>query len=123
MQRIIYGVFNGEHLDGEDGKHYPVPGNYASKSCLVEGDELKLTITEDCKFIYKQIKLAERKKFIARVVEEDGRIMLINEKGRLFGLLPVVISFFQLKPDDEVVAVISEDRNSHYAAVEIKLND
>ena len=30
---------------GPDGKNYPVPANYASKSKLIEGDILKLTIT------------------------------------------------------------------------------
>ena len=43
--RIIEGVFDGENMIGPDGKQYSVPANYASKSKLVEGDILKLTIT------------------------------------------------------------------------------
>ena len=53
--KIVEGVFDGQVMIGPDGKNYPVPANYASKSKLVEGDMLKLTITDDGGFIYKQI--------------------------------------------------------------------
>src|SRR5690606_16926125 len=43
-QKIIEGVFDGENMVDDAGKKYPVPANYASKSKLVEGDMLKLTI-------------------------------------------------------------------------------
>ena len=45
------GVFDGQNMMGPDGKKYPVPANYASKSKLVEGDVLKLTISDDGSFI------------------------------------------------------------------------
>ena len=53
--KVIEGIFDGQIMIGPDGKNYPVPANYASKSKLVEGDIMKLTITEDGKFMYKQI--------------------------------------------------------------------
>src|SRR3989338_10359289 len=53
--KVIEGVFDGQNMIGPDAKQYPVPANYASKSKLVEGDVLKLTIAEDGSFIYKQI--------------------------------------------------------------------
>ena len=49
--KIIEGVFDGQTMIGPDGKNYPVPANYASKSKLVEGDILKLTINDDGGFI------------------------------------------------------------------------
>ena len=52
---VIEGTFDGQIMIATDGKQYPVPANYASKSKLVEGDVLKLTITSDGSFIYKQI--------------------------------------------------------------------
>ena len=52
---IVEGVFNGQIMIGPDGKQYSVPANYASKSKLVEGDILKLTIDKDGSFIFKQI--------------------------------------------------------------------
>jgi hypothetical protein len=42
--KVIEGVFDGQNMVGPDNKQYPVPANYASKSKLVEGDVLKLTI-------------------------------------------------------------------------------
>ena len=33
--KIIEGVFDGQVMIGPDGKNYPVPANYASKSKLV----------------------------------------------------------------------------------------
>ena len=48
--KVIEGVFDGQKFVGPDGKEYPVPANYASKSKLVEGDILKLTIADDGSF-------------------------------------------------------------------------
>ena len=62
--KVIEGAFDGQNMIGPEGKIYPVPANYASKSKLVEGDTLKLTIVDDGSFIYKQIGPVERKKLI-----------------------------------------------------------
>ena len=62
--KIIEGVFDGQNMVGPDGKTYPVPANYASKSKLVQGDILKLTIAEDGGFIHKQIGPIPRKQLI-----------------------------------------------------------
>ena len=43
-KRVVEGVFNGQNMIGGDGEEYPIPANYSSKSKLVEGDILKLTI-------------------------------------------------------------------------------
>ena len=45
--KVIEGVFDGQMMLGPDGKNYPIPANYASKSQIVEGDILKLTIADD----------------------------------------------------------------------------
>ena len=34
--KIIEGIFDGQMMLGPDGKNYPIPANYASKSKLVE---------------------------------------------------------------------------------------
>ena len=43
-KKIIEGVFDGQNMIGPDKKTYSVPANYASKSKLIPGDVLKLTI-------------------------------------------------------------------------------
>ena len=62
--RVIEGIFNGEKMIGPDGQLYDVPVNYASKSKLVEGDMLKLIITERGTFVYKQIQPVERVRLV-----------------------------------------------------------
>src|SRR5690606_26471456 len=69
--KIIEGVFDGQNMIGPDGKTYPVPANYASKSKLVQGDILKLTIADDGSFIYKQIGPVPRKQIIGPLVQKD----------------------------------------------------
>ena len=61
---VLEGHFNGEKMIGDDGKEYNVPPNYASKSKLVTGDRMKLTITPQGAFIYKQIGPINRKRVI-----------------------------------------------------------
>src|SRR5581483_5130165 len=63
-ERIIEGVFDGKNMQGNDGVEYPVPPNYASKSKLVEGDIMKLTIGTDGSFVYKQIRPVERRRVV-----------------------------------------------------------
>ena len=53
------------------GNTYPVPANYASKSKLVEGDGMKLTITDEGKFIYKQIAPVPRRTALGVLIQED----------------------------------------------------
>src|SRR3989339_713685 len=58
--KVVEGIFDGQNMVDSQGNTYPVPANYASKSKLVEGDGMKLTITDEGKFIYKQIAPAKR---------------------------------------------------------------
>ncbi|HMS31524.1 MAG TPA: hypothetical protein PJ984_03960, partial [Candidatus Saccharibacteria bacterium] len=67
--KVIEGVFDGQNMLGPDGKTYPVPANYASKSKLVQGDILKLTIADDGGFIYKQIGPVPRKQVIGTLLQ------------------------------------------------------
>ena len=71
-RNIVEGVFDGQSMIGSDKKIYPVPANYASKSKLVEGDTLKLTIVDDGSFIYKQIGPVERRS-VRGLLERDER--------------------------------------------------
>jgi hypothetical protein len=73
--KIIEGVFDGQVMIGPDGKSYPVPANYASKSKLVEGDILKLTIADDGGFIYKQIGPIPRRQIIGTLTPARRRVL------------------------------------------------
>ena len=68
---VIEGVFNGQVMIGPDGKQYSVPANYASKSKLVEGDMLKLTIDPSGAFIFKQISPVDRQRIVGHLVKDN----------------------------------------------------
>ena len=75
LGKVIEGVFDGQNMVGSDGKTYPVPANYASKSKLVQGDILKLTIAEDGAFLYKQIGPIPRKQVVGLLKLENGHTL------------------------------------------------
>lgn len=116
-QRIIEGVFDGEQMVGHDGRRYPVPPNYASKSKLVSGDVLKLTIASDGTFIYKQIGPVERQKLMALLEEEAGRYYATVD-GRRYQLLTASVTYYRAKTGDRVTVIVPRDIESEWAAVE-----
>lgn len=116
-ERIVMGTFNGEHMLGEDGREYPVPPNYASKSKLIEGDQLKLTIQPDGRFVYKQVGPIERKHVIGKVVRKDSQFF-VRVDGRFYKVLLASITYFKVKPGDEVTLVIPQAQESMWGAIE-----
>ena len=92
--RIIEGVFNGQNMLDKEGNSYPVPANYASKSKLVPGDVLKLTITEEGKFIYKQIAPVPRKSVVGPLVLEDGQYKVLAQ-GKGYKVLLASVTYFR----------------------------
>ena len=116
--KIIEGVFDGQNMIGPDKKQYPVPANYASKSKLVEGDVLKLTIAEDGSFIYKQIGPLERKKMLGvLMVDEKGDFKVLAE-GKPYKVLLASLTYFKAEAGDEVTIVAPKEGLSEWAAVE-----
>lgn len=119
--KVIEGVFDGQTMHDADGKSYPVPANYASKSKLIEGDILKLTIAEDGSFIYKQIGPVARRQVIGTLVQHDGAYY-VEAGGREYRVLLASVTFFKAKVGDQVSIIVPEDnREAEWAAVEAAL--
>ncbi len=119
--KVIEGVFDGQAMIGPDGKSYPVPANYASKSKLIEGDILKLTIADDGGFIYKQIGPVARRQVIGTLVQHDGGYY-VEVGGHEYRVLLASVTYFKAKVGDQVSIVIPEDnRDAIWAAVEAAL--
>ena len=116
--RIIEGTFDGQIMIGMDGKQYPVPANYASKSKLVEGDMLKLTITSEGSFMYKQIGPVERKRLIGIVNQDADGNYFITADGQPYRVLLASITYFKVEPGDEVTIVTPRDIESDWASIE-----
>jgi len=115
---IIEGVFDGQHMLDGDGKKYPVPANYASKSKLVVGDVLKLTIQDDGSFIFKQIGPVERKKLIGTLVHENDEYKVVAG-GKSYSVLLASVTYFKINPGDQVTIMVPKDNeNVEWAAVE-----
>lgn len=119
--KVIEGVFDGQKMIGPDGKEYAVHANYASKSKLVEGDILKLTIAEDGSYIYKQIDPIERKQIIGTLVQHDGTYY-VEAGGREYRILLASVTFFHLSIGDQVTIIVPADNpDATWAAVEASL--
>lgn len=119
--KIIEGVFDGQNMVGSDSKTYPVPANYASKSKLVQGDILKLTIADDGTFLYKQIGPIPRKQVVGSLELHDGHYFVqVGEKE--YRVLLASVTYFKAKPGDQVsVNVPQDDDNAEWAALEAAL--
>jgi len=119
--KVVEGVFDGQVMIGPDGKSYPVPANYASKSKLVEGDILKLTIADDGGFIYKQIGPIARKQIIGTLVQHDGAYY-VEASGREYRILLASVTYFRVNIGDQVTIIVPEDSpDATWAAVEAAL--
>ncbi len=116
--KVIEGVFDGQNMIGPDKKQYPVPANYASKSKLVEGDVLKLTISDDGSFIYKQIGPVERTKMLGILMLDDKGDFRVMAEGKPYKILLASLTYFKSEPGDEVTIIVPEGHDSDWAAVE-----
>ena len=119
--KIIEGVFDGQNMVGSDGKTYPVPANYASKSKLVQGDILKLTIAEDGAFMYKQIGPIPRIQIVGTLIQEEGHYF-VEVSDKRYRVLLASVTYFKAKPGDQIsVNVPEEDTDAEWAAIEAAL--
>ena len=119
--KIIEGVFDGQIMIDQDGKNYPVPANYASKSKLVEGDIMKLTITPEGKFLYKQIGPVERRTVIGTLTHHDDKYY-VEVAGREYEILYASVTYFHLREGSQVSIVIpANNEEAAWAAVEAAL--
>ncbi len=119
--KVIEGVFDGQNMVGSDSKTYPIPANYASKSKLVQGDILKLTIADDGTFLYKQIGPIPRKQVVGALELKDGHYF-VNVGEKKYRVLLASVTYFKTKPGDQVSINIPEgDKDAEWAALEAAL--
>jgi len=118
-EKVIEGVFDGQGMVGADGEQYDVPANYASKSKLVEGDILKLTINNLGAFVYKQIKPIDRLRK-AGELDQDAQSLQYYAlaDGKKWKLLTASVTYFRGEPGDEVYFLVPVDGGSRWAAVD-----
>lgn len=117
--RVIDGVFDGQNMVGEDGRQYMVPPNYASKSKLVEGDLLRLNISDTGRFIFKQKGPIDRQRLMGTLMQDelssDWKVMA---GGRAYRVLTAAVSFHRGQAGDDAVILVPNDAPSRWAALE-----
>jgi hypothetical protein len=118
--KIVEGVFNGQSMIDKDEKEYSVPANYASKSKLVEGDILKLTINEDGSYLYKQIKPIERKRVKGELVmdEVSGQYSVLGSDGKKYNVLSASVTYFKGENGDKVTVLVPKDKVAQWCSIE-----
>jgi hypothetical protein len=117
-ERVVEGVFDGQNMQGNDGEEYPVPPNYASKSKLVEGDVLKLTISTDGALVYKQINPIDRKRVVGTLIVDELGNFGVKTSEKTYKLLLASITFYKAQEGDEVTILVPEHGDAQWGAVE-----
>lgn len=119
QSRAVEGVFDGEYMVGEDGRKYLIPPNYASKSKLVEGDLLRLTITDSGRFIFKQKGPIDRQRLMGTLIfDEEREEWGAAANNTTFRVLPASVTYYKGDVGDEVVLLVPKNAPSAWAAVE-----
>lgn len=116
--RVIEGVFDGKNMQGNDGEEYPVPPNYASKSRLVEGDVLKLTIGTDGSFVYKQIRPIDRRRVVGTLVLGEEQQYGVQTEEKLYHVLLASVTFYKAEEGDEITILLPVHGEAAWGAIE-----
>lgn len=117
--QVLEGEFTGNIMRTTDGKEFPVPPNYASKSKLVEGDKMKLTITPSGAFIYKQIAQIERERVTGELsLDPSTGQWHVMVDGKPYKVLTASVTFYRGKPGDRVSMLIPKGIEGSWGAME-----
>ncbi|MEI6266872.1 MAG: hypothetical protein WCP14_03210 [bacterium] len=117
-EAVIEGVFNGSEMVGNDGQTYQIPPNYASKSKLVEGDVLKLTIVADGSYVFKQIQPVERQSVAGTLVLAEDGTFAVNAGGKSYKVLTASVTFYKATAGDAVTVIIPKEHEASWAVVD-----
>jgi hypothetical protein len=113
----VTGTFDGEFMVTPDGVKMDVPKNYAAKSLLVFGDELK-RMEQDGKEAFKILTKVPRKKIEGLLSKKDGKYVILSDAGS-FNLSKNAVEFRNIKQGEWVLAVIPEKGpHGNFAAID-----
>ena len=115
--KIVEWVFTGEEMLGSDKNTYPVPVNYASKSKLVQGDKLKLTIEANGRMLYKQISPIERDTKLGLLTSDNGKFQVIAD-GSTYNVLTAAVTHFKAEIGDSITILLPKGKKASFAAIE-----
>lgn len=115
---VVQGIFDGEQMISTDKKKYSVPANYASKSKLVVGDKLKLTVSDDGRFLFKQIGPVERKHLVGILEELEDGSWQVDVNGKRYKVLLASVTYYKGSNQDQVSIIVPAEQESVWAALD-----
>jgi len=115
--KIIEGVFTGDDMLGVDGNRYPIPVNYSSKSKLVQGDKMKLTIEANGKMLYKQIMQIAREIKTGLLSQEKGKYQVMSD-GVAYDVLTAAVTHHKAEIGDSVSILVPAGKEATFWAIE-----
>lgn len=115
--KVIEGVFTGKDMLGADKKLYPVPANYASKSKIVEGSKLKVTIKGDGTYQYKIIDEIDYVSTTGTLIKDGDHFVVISQNG-IYQVIPAAVTYIHARVGDRVSIRIPKDIKATYAAID-----
>lgn len=118
--KVIEWVFTWEEMLGADGHKYPVPVNYASKSKLVQGDKLKVTVQGNGKMLYKQIAPIERETKVWLLTKDKDKFQVVVD-GDVYNVLTAAVTHFKWEIWDSISINIPAGKQATFAAIEAVL--
>ena len=119
---MVEGVFNGQRMIGEDGNQYEVPQNYASKSKMVEGDLLKLTITAEGKQYYKQVGPVARRSLMGELMQDPQGNWVVVADRIPYKILTATVTFYKARQGCQAIILVPEEGQASWGAVDSFLN-
>jgi len=117
-EKVVEGVFTGITMMGSDGNEYPVPANYASKSKLVEGDIMKLTVRDDGRHIYKQIHQVQRVRIVGSLTRNESGQWGVLAGAQHYNVLTASVTFYRGSMGDVVTLLLPNDGGATWGTVE-----
>ncbi len=115
--KIVEWVFTGEEMLGADGNKYSIPVNYSSKSKLVQGDKMKLTIDGSGKMLYKQIQQIDRENKTGLLTQDKGKYQVVSE-GVSYDVLTAAVTHFKAEIGDNVTILVPAGKEATFWAIE-----
>ncbi|PIR77155.1 MAG: hypothetical protein COU30_04030 [Candidatus Magasanikbacteria bacterium CG10_big_fil_rev_8_21_14_0_10_38_6] len=87
---------------------------------MVEGDLLKLTITNKGSHIYKQIGPIDRKRVIGELVKDTASVdhWVVLAEGRTYKVIGASVTYYKGNAGDEVVLLVPRSGMSEWGAVD-----
>ena len=120
--RIVEWIFDWERMIDAEWFSHPIPANYISKSKLVEWDWLKLTIVDDWRFLYKQIKPVPRRHISWTLSREWDQFFVIANWKR-YKVILAAITYFKASVWDRLSVIVPDSDECTWAAMDAIIPD